>query len=181
MVFADIESRSLWTKAGAPLHLFKDIKDRECVIIPRAYDDGSLAGLQFNIGLYDKDRYIQSAEENGTAGLLIQLTHVRGNEHNTRYLAEGMWDNTVTPRKFYKTYSESILPGASGLLEEFCHIIDKADIYLGGRGQGNMPWNQVPLQIEILRKFRDHQTPFFSTPYGPEFPPLSRNGKRHIS
>ncbi|MBT3274774.1 MAG: hypothetical protein HN368_16580 [Spirochaetales bacterium] len=139
VVFADIESRSLWTKSGAPLHLFKDIKDRECVIIPRAYDDGSMAGLQFNIGLYDKDRYVHSALENGTDGLLIQLTHLRGNEHNTRYLAAGMWDPSITPQSFYDSYAETILPGASEQLSEFCRVLDEADIYLGGRGLSNMP------------------------------------------
>ena len=43
MPFVDIESQSLWTVNGAPLHLFQRMKRRECVLVPRAYDDGLVA------------------------------------------------------------------------------------------------------------------------------------------
>jgi hypothetical protein len=105
VVFADIESRSLWTLDGAPLHLFKKMRGRECIIIPRAVDDGSLAGLQFNLNLYKKDGYCSSAKENGTSGLAIQTTHIRGNEHNIKFLADGMWNDELTPEQFYRKYA----------------------------------------------------------------------------
>jgi hypothetical protein len=169
VVFADIESRSLWTKGGAPLYLFRPITGRKCVVVPRAVDDGSMAGLQCNLVLYDRDRYIHSAAENGTSGLLMQLTHIRGNEHNTGYLAAGMWDDTVHAPRFYAEFAKAHAPGAADKLTRFYEILDEADIFLGGRGQSNMPWNKVPAQIEILRAFRDHRTPFHSVPYGREF------------
>ena len=105
--FADIESRSLWTVEGAPLHLFREMRGRQCAVIPRAVDDGSLAGMQCNLALYDQDGFIRSAAENGTSGLLIQLTHVRGNEHNVGYLAAGMWDPALTPQAWYERYCQA--------------------------------------------------------------------------
>ena len=96
IAFIDIESRSLWTVDGAPLHLFGRMKDRDCAIIPRAVDDGSLAGMQFNLKLYDKDGFIRSGREHGTKGFIIQLTHIAGNEHNVDYLRRGLWNPDIT-------------------------------------------------------------------------------------
>jgi len=168
--FADIESRSLWTIDGAPLHLFDEMADRECMIIPRAVDDGSMAGLQFNLNLYDQDGFIRSAAEHSTSGLIIQTTHIRGNEHNMGYLAAGMWDPRLTPGRFYEDYA-GVLVGeaaAPSLLRAF-NILEENEQFLGGRGQSNMGWNKVPPMIEVLRRFRDFATPFHAAPYDQGF------------
>lgn len=168
--FADIESRSLWTVRGAPLFLFKEMKGRECLIIPRAVDDGSLAGMQFNLELYDKDAYIRSARENGTSGLIIQTTHIRGNEHNMGYLANGMWNSDLTPDGFYADYVKTIFgeEAARTVLAAF-DSLEECEVSLGGRGLSNMPWNKVPAQIEVLRRFKSFATPFHSAPYDCSF------------
>ncbi len=167
MPFIDIESGSLWTLDGAPLHLFKDMKGRECAIIPRAVDDGSLAGLQFNLNLYEKDRFCKSTRENGTSGLIIQTTHVRGNEHNLKFLAEGLWNDELKPDEFYQDYAEALFgPTVASTVVEAYKILEKNEEFLGGRGQGNMPWNMVPLQISILRGFKGFSMPFYKAAIG---------------
>jgi len=170
IVFIDIESRSLWTLDGAPLHLFKKMRGRRCIIIPRAVDDGSLAGLQFNLNLYDKDRYCFSARENGTDGLAIQTTHIRGNEHNVKYLADGMWNVKLTPKQFYKKYSEIIFgPQAAKLMIKAFLLLEENEEFLGGRGLKNMPFNTYPQEIFILKKFKTAKAPFFEAPFSKEF------------
>lgn len=179
IVFADIESRSLWTKEGAPLHLFREMTGRECAIIPRAVDDGSMAGMQFNLELYDKDRYLESATENGTAGLVIQTTHIRGNEHNMGFLAAGMWRQDLSPDRFYREYAGAVFGerAAPTMLEAF-RLLERNEQAMGGRGLSNMPWNKVPAQIEVLRLFRVHATPFHGVPYGAPFVKLCESRSR---
>ena len=170
MPFVDFESRSLWTQGGAPLHLFKKIEGRECAIIPRAVDDGSMAGLQFPMWQYDADGFLTSPEENGTRGLMIQTSHIRGNEHNMRFLAEGMWNPSLTPESFYSDYAKKIFgKEAMPLLMEAFKVLEGNDEYLGGRGQGNMPWNMIPYQILILQTFKDFNQPFYKAPFNEEF------------
>ncbi len=170
MPFVDIESRALWTLDGAPLHLFRRMKGRECAIIPRAVDDGSLAGLQFPLWQYHKDRFLASAAENGTKGLMIQTTHIRGNEHSTRFLAEGMWNPSLAPDEFYANYAERIFgEAAQSIVVEAFRTLERNDEYLGGRGQRNMPWNMTPDEIWILRTFKDFDQPFHKAPQGEGF------------
>ena len=159
MPFVDIESGSLW--GGNPLHLFQRMQGRECAIVPRAVDDGSLAGLQFDLNLYHRDQFLQSNRRNGTSGFIIQLTHVRGNEHNVKYLAEGLWNDQLMPDEFYQDYARAIVgPEAAGLMVQAFGILEENEVFLGGRGGSNMPWNQTPLEIEALRA-----VPAFNLPY----------------
>jgi len=159
MPFVDIESGSLW--GGNPLHLFQRMTGRDCAIIPRAVDDGSLAGLQFDLNLYQRDGFLQSARKNGTRGFIIQLTHVRGNEHNTKFLADGLWNDQLMPDQFYDDYARTVFgPKAAGLMLQAFEILEANEAFMGGRGGGNMPWNMTPLEIEALRP-----VPTFNLPY----------------
>ena len=168
--FADIESRSLWTKDGAPLHLFDRMKGRECSIIPRAVDDGSMAGLQHNLELYDLDGFLQSPIEHGTSGLIIQTTHIRGNEHNFGYLAKGMWHPELKPERFYRNYTTGLFGKEAGehVYRAF-KTLETNEQELGGRGQGNLPWNKVPSHIEVLRRFEHYPMPLSGVPYDDGF------------
>ncbi len=170
MPFADIESRALWTLDGAPLHLFKRMKGRECAVIPRAVDDGSLLGMQFPLWQYSQDGFLASAKENGTSGLMIQTTHIRGNEHSTKYLAQGMWRGHEAPDEFYRSYIERVFgTAAASAVRQAFRLLEHNDEFLGGRGQGNMPWNMVPRQILIMSTFKDFDRPFHAAPFGKGF------------
>ena len=46
--------------------------------------------------------------ENGTSGLAVQLSHIAGNDHNVRFLAEGMWNEALTPEAFYRDYAATL-------------------------------------------------------------------------
>ena len=170
MPFVDIESRALWTLDGAPLHLFQRMKGRECSIIPRAVDDGSLLGMQFALWQYSKDGFLSSAKAHGTNGLMIQTTHIRGNEHSMRYLADGMWAGPAAPSDFYERYSKRVFGAAStsAVMEAF-DLLEQNDEFLGGRGQSNMPWNMVPGQIWIMHTFKDFNRPLDGVPFEKAF------------
>lgn len=166
MPFVDFESRALWTLDGAPLHLFQRMEGRECAIVPRAVDDGSMAGLQFPLWQYHQDGFLASPERNGTRGLMVQTTHIRGNEHSLKFLADGMWDPSLAPKSFYSTYARRLFgePAERPLTEAFA-ILEHSDEFLGGRGQNNMPWNMVPYDVLVLSTFRDFDQPFHRVPF----------------
>lgn len=167
MPFVDIESQSLWTVDGAPLHLFQRMKGRECIPVARAYDDGSLAGMQFNLNLYQRDGFLASRKKNGTAGLCIQVTHVAGNDHNVRFLAEGVWKENLSPESFYRDYATAVFgsDSAESAMEAF-DILEENEVALGGRGLKNMPYSLNPPEVSMVRAARNHPTPFFSSPWG---------------
>ena len=166
MPFVDFESRALWTLDGAPLHLFQRMAGRECAIVPRAVDDGSMAGLQFPLWQYHQDGFLTSPKHNGTRGLMVQTTHIRGNEHSLKFLADGMWEASLTPEAFYSSYARRLFgEQAEQPLTEAFAILEHSDEYLGGRGQSNMPWNMVPWDILVLSTFRDFDQPFHRAPF----------------
>jgi len=161
MPFIDIESQSLWTVDGAPLHLFQRMQGRQCALVPRAYDDGSLAGLQCNLSLYQRDGFLASRQENGTNGLVVQISHINGNDHNVRFLAEGMWNETLTPEDFYRDYAISMFGEQSaGPITEAFKILEDNEQFLGGRGLKNMPYTFTPPEVVLLRQFKNHTKPF---------------------
>jgi len=166
MPFVDIESQSLWTVDGAPLHLFQRMKGRECVLVPRAYDDGSVAGLQFNLNLYQRDGFLASRKKNGTSGLCIQTSHISGNDHNVRFLAEGMWNEDFTPEAFYRDYTEAIFgsKAVEPTIKAF-QVLETNEAALGGRGLHNMGYSLNPPEIKMIRAAKNYSTPFFSAPW----------------
>ncbi len=104
------------------------------MIIPRAVDDGSLAGLQFPLWQYHQDHFLTSPAENDTQGLIIQTTHIRGNEHSMRFLAEGMWNPSLTPEHFYADYAKRLFgKEAAPIIEEAFEVLEGNDEYLGSR------------------------------------------------
>ncbi len=161
VAFVDIESQSLWTVDGAPLHLFQQIEGRECALIPRAYDDGSFAGLQCNLRLYERDGFLASHRKNGTNGLIIQTSHISGNDHNFRYLAEGMWREDLTPEVFYREYAKAVFGEkvTPQVIEAF-DILEENERFLGGRGLHNMPYTFTPPEMTLLMVLKKHSKPF---------------------
>ncbi|MCK5758956.1 MAG: hypothetical protein KAH14_07665 [Clostridiales bacterium] len=176
VAFCDIESRSLWTHGGAPLHLFKTMKGRECSIIPRITDDGSQAGMQFNVNLYYKDGYCRSAIENGTTGFMMQTLFIKGADHNIKYLADGLWNQQITPKSFYKKYLNKVYGEKAAVkIEKAYAILEINEEYMGGRGAANMPWNHVPPEIAVMRSFKNFDNPFHESPLQKDFLINSRN------
>jgi len=81
-----------------------------------------------------------------------------------------MWDPSLAPESFYSTYARRLFgeEAATPLTAAFA-ILEHNDEYLGGRGQGNMPWNMVPWDILVLSTFRDFDQPFHQAPFGEGF------------
>ncbi len=154
ITFCDIESRSLWTHGGAPLFLFNEMMGRECSIIPRVTDDGSQAGMQFNLKLYHMDGYCRSTIENGTAGLMMQTLHIKGADHNIKYLSEGLWNSDIHPLSFYERYIKKVYGSSVEILKRAHEILEDNEILMGGRGASNMPWNHVPPEVAVMRNLQ---------------------------
>lgn len=170
VAFCDIESRSLWTHDGAPLHLFKKMIGRECSIIPRITDDGSQAGMQFNVNLYYKDGYCRSSVENGTTGFMMQTLFIKGADHNIKYLAEGLWNPQIKPKTFYKRYLSKLYGAIAAVkIKKAYDILETNEEYMGGRGAANMPWNHVPPEIAIMRSFKEFDNPYHASPLQTDF------------
>jgi len=164
MPFVDIEAQSLWTVDGAPLHLFQRMRGRECALVPRAYDDGSLAGLQCNLNLYQRDGFLASQRANGTSGLVVLVSHINGNDHNMRFLAEGMWDDTLTPERFYRDYATALFgEAAAPAVTEAFAVLEENEVFLGGRGLKNMPYTFTPPEIGLLNALKAHDKPFLES------------------
>lgn len=159
--FVDIEAQSLWTVDGAPLHLFDRMAGRACALAPRAYDDGSLAGLQCNLRLYDRDGFLAAPRAHGTAGLVVQVSHLTGNDHNVRYLAAGMWDDTLTPARCYREYAAAVVGAAAApaVVEAFAEL-EENEVFLGGRGLKNLPYTFSPPEVRRVEALREHPKPF---------------------
>ena len=164
MVFVDIESQSLWTHDGAPLHLFKRMEGRECVLVPRAYDDGSMAGLQCNLNLYQRDGFLASRMSNNTSGLVVQILHLTGNDHNVRFLAEGMWREELDPETFYSEYALTLFgESAAPYIVHAFRSLEENEVFLGGRGNKNMPYTFTPQEVSQLFSLMKHTKPFFES------------------
>lgn len=170
VAFCDIESRSLWTHGGAPLFLFREMKGRECSIIPRITDDGSQAGMQFNLNLYHKDGYCRSTEENGTSGLMMQTLHIKGADHNIKYLACGLWNYDINPDEFYNGYIRKVFGlEAYPEIRRAYEILEQNEESMGGRGAANMPWNHVPPEIAVMRNLQKAANPYHECPLGSDY------------
>jgi hypothetical protein len=86
------------------------------------------------------------------------------------YLASGMWDADLSPQRFIERYCRALFgEAAAPIVAKAFAVLEENEQELGGRGQANMPWNKVPPQIEVLRRFREHRTPFLSAPYDERF------------
>ncbi|MBN2883184.1 MAG: hypothetical protein JXN10_06620 [Clostridia bacterium] len=169
ITFCDIESRSLWTHGGAPLFLFKEMMGRECSIIPRITDDGSQAGMQFNLKLYHMDGYCRSTTENGTAGLMMQTLYIKGADHNIKYLSEGLWNTEIHPVFFYKKYIKRVYGRYFETLYKAYELLEDNEILMGGRGASNMPWNHLPPEIALMRNLQSNENPMTKCPVPPDY------------
>jgi hypothetical protein len=86
------------------MHFYDGIEDRELIVMPRIDHDGCELQMQLNLIQYEEDEIISGAAKYGLSGIVGQLNKERGLEINTRYVAEGAWDPTITVQDFYKSY-----------------------------------------------------------------------------
>jgi hypothetical protein len=136
--FADMESRAIWTPAGAPLEDFGGMGERERILIPRLDDDSDMFGPQFNLNLYYKDRVFEGSVENGITGFAGQLNRIRGTEQNYLYLAGGAWNPHLTPKEFYTEYSRRVFGerAQKDVMAAF-DTLEENEEYLGWLGKFN--------------------------------------------
>jgi hypothetical protein len=114
--FTDMESSGVWTPMGIPMEDFGGMGERERTIEPRIDDDFDMAGMQFSVKQYEKDRIIPDGLKNGMTGFAGQVQRARGTETNSLFLTEAAWKPTLTAEEFYKDYVTRIFGEAAAPL-----------------------------------------------------------------
>ena len=157
----DMESRAIWTPKGIPMQLFGGMGSRERTIVPRLDDDSGMFGMQFNVGLYDKDRVLQGSVENGVAGFAGQLNRPRGTEQNYRYLAEGAYNPKLTPQEFYDGYARRLFGEAAApeMTKAFA-ILEANEEYLGWTQKGNFGCCGPIAEVSMAHRLYQQPNPF---------------------
>ena len=83
--------------------------ERERIAITELDYDTAMFGLQFHVRLYDRERLIQGAQENGAAGVVPWLNRgPQETEWLSRYFSEGAWNPQLTPEEFYQNYARRV-------------------------------------------------------------------------
>jgi hypothetical protein len=157
----DMESRAIWTPRGIPMQLFGGMGERERTIVPRLDDDSGMFGMQFNVGLYYKDRILEGSVENGVAGFAGQLNRPRGMEQNYRYLAEGAYNPKLTPKEFYDGYARRLFGGAAApdMVKAF-EILEANEEYLGWTQKGNFGCCGPISEVSMGHRLYQQPNPF---------------------
>ena len=86
-----------------------------------------------------------------------------------KYLATGMWDDTITPDDFYNDYTRTLFgkDSVKDLTKAFS-ILEENERYMGGRGIKNMPYSLNPPEVAFMRIHKNHKSPFYDSPNTPE-------------
>jgi hypothetical protein len=157
----DMESRAIWTPLGVPMQLFGGMGERERTIVPRLDDDSGMFGMQFNVGLYYKDRVLEGSVENGVAGFAGQLNRPRGMEQNYRYLAEGAYNPKLTPKEFYDGYARRLFGEAAApdMVKAF-ETLEANEEYLGWSQKGNFGCCGVIAEVAMAHNLYKQPNPF---------------------
>ena len=143
------------------MQLFGGMGDRERTIVPRLDDDSGMFGMQFNVGLYYKDRILQGSVENGVAGFAGQLNRPRGMEQNYRYLAEGAYNPKLTPQEFYEGYARRLFgEAAAPEMEKAFAILEANEEYLGWTQKGNFGCCGPISEVSMAHRLYQQPNPF---------------------
>jgi hypothetical protein len=127
-----MESGPVWNRtSGVPMQNFGGLTDRDTFLVPRLSDDEDEFALQCNTSIYDHDRVLSGSREFSVAGIALQVGRTRGLEHNARYAAEGCWDTTLSPQRFYEGYCRRLFGlEATDLLCEAYQRLEALELFL---------------------------------------------------
>ncbi len=140
---------------------FGGMGERERVLLPRSDDDSSMLGMQFNVGMYYKDRMFEGALENGVAGHAMQVNRARGQEQDEKFLAEGAWKPHLTPDEFYHDYIRRIFgEAAEPDLFKAYQILEQNEEYLGWTGKANFQCCGAPAEVTIIHSYAEQGNPY---------------------
>ena len=90
--------------AGPLMEWYEGMDGRDLVVVPRIVDDGCELHMQMHASMFDRDEILTGADRFGVTGVIGQLGKERGQEHNTRFLADGSWDRDLDRDSFYPAY-----------------------------------------------------------------------------
>ena len=90
--------------SGPLMECYDGMDGRDLVVVPRIVDDGCELHMQMHASMFDRDQILTGAERFGVTGIIGQLGKERGQEYNTRFLADGSWSPDLERDAFYLAY-----------------------------------------------------------------------------
>ena len=87
--------------SGPLMEYYDGMDGRDLVVVPRIVDDGCELHMQMHASMFDRDEILTGAERFGVTGIIGQLGKERGQEYNTRFLADGSWSPDLDRGSFY--------------------------------------------------------------------------------
>jgi hypothetical protein len=152
--FDEMESAGVWTPAGVPMELFSGMRARPNTIINRIDDDGNMLGMQFNIGLYDKDQVLISADKYGVTGFASQAYRDPETDWNIKYMSEGGYNAHLTPEQFYHDYSTGVFgKDAAPQMERAFATLEKNEQFMNWNGRANFGCCGPPRELQIAYEY----------------------------
>jgi len=164
IAFSSMESSAVWSLSNSrhrvPMELFGGMGSRERFLVHRLDEDVNTLGAQYYTTLYYHDRVNEGGVESGLSGGAPYMGRLRGVEQNSKFLAEGAWNPSLTPQNFYREYSRRLYgEDARPLMESAFLALELNSSLVGYGGVGNFPNFTDPPEIRLMRAFRQGTHP----------------------
>jgi hypothetical protein len=152
--FDEMESAGVWTPTGVPMELFGGMRGRQNTIINRIDDDSNMLGMQFNVGLYDRDQVLISSDKYGVTGFASQAYRDPETDWNIKYMSEGGYNAHLTPQQFYQDYAARVFgQGAAPRMMKAFATLEKNEQFMNWNGRGNFGCCGPPRELQIAYEY----------------------------
>ena len=152
--------------AHSPMEAFGGMGKRERVAITELDYDTAMFGLQFHVRLYDRERLLEGARENGAAGVIPWLNRgPQETEWLSRYFSEGAWDTRLTPEKFYRNYARRVFGESAqeAMFRAFMALEEKEFNTSGPNSGGpnkDMPCCAPTNELRLAKRYAAQPNPY---------------------
>ena len=152
--------------AHSPMGAFGGLGERERVAITELDYDTAMFGLQFHVRLYDRERLLEGARENGATGVIPWLNRgPQETEWLSRYFAEGAWNPGLTPEAFYRGYAGKVFGESAreDMLQAFMTLEEKEFNTSGPNTGGpnkDMPCCAPTNELRLAKRFAAQPNPY---------------------
>ena len=152
--------------AHSPMGAFGGMGERERVAITELDYDTAMFGLQFHVRLYDRERLLEGARENGAAGVIPWLNRgPQETEWLSRYFSEGAWNTGLTPEEFYRGYAGKVFGESArqAMFQAFMTLEEKEFNTSGPNTGGpnkDMPCCAPTNELRLAKRFAAQPNPY---------------------
>ena len=152
--------------AQSPMGAFGGMGKRERVAITELDYDTAMFGLQFHVRLYDRERLLEGARENGATGVIPWLNRgPQETEWLSRYFSEGAWNTGLTPEEFYRGYAGKVFGESArqAMFQAFMTLEEKEFNTSGPNTGGpnkDMPCCAPTNELRLAKRFAAQPNPY---------------------